>query len=300
MANATLDAILELIPDSFNGPDDDYLTARATMKPMHGHPIAGSSTLEILELGGVTASRLRAGAVAETAPVALFCHGGGFVSCPMSDYHFYAEHISRELGVQVVTPDYRLAPETRFPGALEDCVAVYGGLLAAGYAPSSLFLIGDSCGGALALCSLIAARQQGLPMPACFVGLTAWLDLTASSEAHRQAFRDPFITPGWLRRRAADYLGDVDPRTPLASPVYADCEGLPPLLLQHGARDITRDDGRRMAAVARAAGVEVILEIEPDMVHGFHGLLESIPECKAAWRRAAEFVAARTGGSDMD
>lgn len=283
--------IIESTPRDMNSPLDDYMVTRAKMKPLHGFPTRDSTIIIEKSYHGVRGDWLFAEEQANSDRVALFCHGGGFVSCTMEDYYFYAEIISQELGMKVVTPDYRLAPEAQYPSALDDCFDVYKGLLEEGVAAENICISGDSCGGGLAICTMLRARDAGLPLPACYVGFTPWCDLEASGDsAQNPTQRDPFITPGWLRRRSLDYLGNGDPKTPTASPVYADCTGLPPMLLQHGEIDITRDDGFRMASVARADGVNVSVETVEGMVHGFHGLVNQVPASREAWKRAKAFV----------
>lgn len=284
--------IIDAIPESFNAPDHDVATVRAVMAPMHGHPLREDTTATPAHLGDQASSWVEAAKVDDRGWHALFCHGGGFVSCRMDDYLFWAEFVSQYLNAKVLVPDYRLAPEHPYPAALDDCLSAWRAMLDAGIDPGKVFFTGDSCGGGLALATLLRARDEGLPLPACYLGLTGWYDLTLPGPSGIDpGGKDPFITPGWYRARARDYLGDIDPTEPYASPSYADCSGLPPMLLQVGEVDITRDSAVNMARKASADGVTVDLQICAGMVHGFHGLVGSgVEESVLAWEAAREFL----------
>jgi acetyl esterase/lipase len=223
----------------------------------------------------------------------MFFHGGGFVSCDLAAYLFYAEHIADAVGLPVLTVDYRLAPEHRFPAALDDCLAAYRGLLDLTHDPNRIVFVGDSCGGGLALSCLLGARAEGLPMPAGLVSLSGWIDLdTAGYGPGEPSTRDPFITEGFLKARAADYLGDHgDPHDVRASPARGPLEGLPPLLLQVGETDVCRRDAERASERAREAGVEVRLDVVRGGVHGVQGLVNlGVPEALAAWESVRRFT----------
>lgn len=283
--------ILAMMPDDFNIESDDVATVRAKMKPWHGHPIAEGSTVRYSDVGGMKMAWLRAGECDSSQRYALFCHGGGFVSCSADDYLFYAEYISRFLNCEVAIPDYRLAPEHPYPAALDDCFAAYQQLLTDGIAANSILVTGDSCGGGLAASTLLRARDAGIAMPACFLGLTAWFDLQLTDVDREAGRTEPMITPGWYLNRARDYLGNLDPTTPYASPAFGDCKGLPPMLLQVGSNDLCEGGARRFADNARAANVDAELAVAEGMVHGFHGLVSSdVPEAFAAWHAARKFV----------
>jgi acetyl esterase/lipase len=266
---------------------------RRKFEPVHGHPVAPDTSVEEGRMGGVAGSWLRRADARHARAAALFCHGGAFVSCDVQDYLFYGEIAARAFGVPVWLVDYRLAPEHRFPAALDDCFAAYRGLLEAGHAPARLVLVGDSCGAGLALASLYRAREAGLPMPGALVALSGWLDLDGSGYAPAyRGRRDPFQDPAWLRNRVRDYLGpDGEARDPLASPARGDPSGLPPLFLSVGEVDLHRQDAERFAERARGAGVEVAVDVAEGAVHGFQGLVNvGVPEAIAAWRRASAFV----------
>jgi len=289
-----LDAILAAVPADFADPAADWRAVRATMAPFHGQPCSAELRVEIRDCGGVPTGFHSLPGFADDACIALHCHGGAFVSCPLSVYHFYGEMIARALGMPVAMPDYRLAPEHLFPAAHEDCFRAYRGLLESGVDPARICVLGESCGGSLALGALLAANDAGLPMPACFVSVTGWFYLSVPGVPRG---RDPFLTPAWVRNRAREYTGGaLDPADPRISPARADLRGLPPLYLQVAEFDTMADGAIALAANAIHAGVEVTLESWPAMVHGWHGLANAgVPEAQAAWRAIRRYVDIRLG-----
>lgn len=284
-----LQAILQAVPGDFADPTADYRAVRAMMAPFHGHPPGPGAGRRRVTLGGVEAGWSEIEGVAEDAPVVLHCHGGAFVSCPLEDYWFYGEIIARQVGARVVIPDYRLAPEHPYPAAHDDCFAVYRGLLEDGVDPARICVMGESCGGSLALGLMLQARQQGLPQPACFVSVTGWFDLSMTGA---EALPDPFLHPQWVQNRARDYLGDaLALDDPAVSPAYADLHDLAPMYLQLGQFDSMRDGVLKLAAAGCRSGVAVTLESWPGMVHGWHGLINAgVPEAEAAWRSIADYI----------
>ena len=221
----------------------------------------------------------------------LYLHGGGFVSGSGANYLPLAAHLSAAARCAVLLPDYRLAPEHRFPAAIEDCTLAHEWMLANGpYGPAparTTFIAGDSAGGTLTLATLLALRDRCRPMPIGGMPLSACTDLTLASESIRSE-EDPICSARCMPIFAALYLGEADPRNPLASPVFGEYTGIPPLLLQVGEHEMLRDDSIRVAAKARADGVEVQLEVWPGMVHVFQ--IRELPESREAIERLAGFM----------
>ena len=223
----------------------------------------------------------------------LYLHGGGFVSGSGGNYLPLAADISTAAGCAVLLPDYRLAPEYPFPAAINDCVHAYTWMLACGpdgpTPAKATFIAGDSAGGSLTLATLLALRDRRLPLPVASMPLSACTDLTLSSPS-MQTEPDPICSARAMPFFAALYLGDTDPRHPLASPVFADFTGIPPLLIQVGEHEMLRDDSVRVAAKARAEGVDVTLEVWPGMVHVFQ--IRGLPESQEAIAHLADFMQA--------
>jgi acetyl esterase/lipase len=290
MPSPEYQAALESFPKGIAVPGDSYEDVRRKFAPAHGHDPGPDIAVEEARYGGVpgvwTAQKGEA-----TERVIFFVHGGAFVSCPAAAYTFYAAWFARGARARVFVVDYALAPETRFPKQLEQCAAAYRGLTRE-VDPSRIAFAGDSCGGGMALATLLRLRDAGARLPACLVSICGWFDLEASGEsATSPVGEDRFVHPVWIRERGRDYLGPQgDPRDPQASPVHADLHGLPPLFLQAGQIDIMRDDAARVAARAGRDGTAVTLEIWPGMVHGFQGMQGFCPEAAAAIASATEFV----------
>jgi monoterpene epsilon-lactone hydrolase len=283
--------MLALVPPDFADPGADYQAVRSMLGPFHGHPVPEHVAVEEAVLGGVRAAWYTDTREPPGAAVAFHCHGGGLVSCPLDDYHFYGAMLAGQLGLRVVMPDYRLAPEHPYPAAHQDCLAAYRALLESGQDPGRLVVMGDSCGGGLALSTLVAARVEGLALPAGYVSLSGWFDLSVARPVARGP--DPFLTAGWVRHRGRDYTaGRVSLSDPRVSPAYADLAGLPPLYLPVAQFDTVGDGVDRVAAAARRSGVDVTYESWPGAVHGWQGLVSvGVPEAVAAFGRTRAFVA---------
>jgi monoterpene epsilon-lactone hydrolase len=283
--------ILALVPPDFADPGADYREVRATMAPFHGHPVPAHVTVTETELGGVRGAWYDDDRHPRRDRVVFHCHGGALVSCPLDDYHFYGAMLAEQLEARVVMADYRLAPEHPFPAAHRDCAAAYRGLLAEGIDPARVVVSGDSCGGLLGLGSILAARDDGLALPACFVSISGWFDVAVSVENPGGA-RDPFLTAEWVRNRGRDYAaGQVALDDPRLSPASADLAGLPPLYLPVGQHDTLRPGTETLARAALRAGVAVTAESWPGMVHGWQGLVAAgVPEAAAAFVRLRAYL----------
>jgi acetyl esterase/lipase len=231
--------------------------------------------------------------------VVLYLHGGGYVMGSLNTHRQLAGWISKAAGARVLNVDYRLAPEHRYPAAVDDAVAAYEWLLSQGVAPSGIVVGGDSAGGGLTAATLLAIRNRRLPMPAGGVLLSPWSDLTGSSESlgTRGVLQPGGAGGTGLSDMAKQYVGSADPRDPLASPVYADLAGLPPLLIQVGTDEGLFDDSIRLDAAARTAAVEVEIEAYNGQGHVFQALAWSVPEAKQAIVRIGEWVRAHTAQS---
>jgi acetyl esterase/lipase len=225
----------------------------------------------------------------------LYLHGGGFVAGSGGFYLTLAAHLSAATGCAVLLPDYRLAPEHRFPAGLEDCVRAHQWLTEHGPAgparARATFIAGDSAGGNLTLATLLALRDRGHVLPAAAIALSATTDLTLASESLRTV-DDPIISARTMPVFREHYLGAADAQNPLVSPVFGDYRGLPPLLIQAGEHEMLLDDSIRVAAKARADGIPVKLEVWPGMFHVFQSHEPLLPEGREAIEHIATFIRA--------
>lgn len=197
----------------------------------------------------------------------LYLHGGGYFGCSAKTHRAITVSFAR-LGFRVYAPNYRLAPENPFPAAVDDAVAVYRGLLGAGHLPQQIVVSGESAGGGLALSLLLTLRAKGILLPAAAALFSPWTDLAATGESIvKNTDRCAMFEGAKIASTAKLYLGETDPRDPIASPLYADLRGLPPLLIHVGADEVLLDDSTRLAERAQAAGIPVELKIWPVVPH---------------------------------
>lgn len=298
MASREYEALIGMLREPLVAPGASLEVARANLEAVHGHPVADDTRVTWSDCGGVRCAWIDTPQTRASDRVLMLCHGGAFIAAGGDGYLFYAEMLAAPFDARVLLVDYRLAPEHPFPAARDDCADAYRGLLAQGVLPAQVGFVGDSCGGGLAVSALLALRDSGVPLPAAGVSLGGWFDLEAAGESARSPLgADPFAHAEFVRARGRDYVGaDGDLRDPRVSPIHADLGGLPALLLQVGQIDLTRDDALRLAASAGRAGVEVQLEVVPEMIHGFQGLASAgIPEAVTALARAGAFFRARVG-----
>lgn len=226
--------------------------------------------------------------------VILHLHGGGYMMGSPRTHRGMAATLARVAHARVVVPDYRLAPEHAFPAALEDALAWYRHLLDDGVDPAAMAVTGDSAGGGLAVSLLIAARDEGLPLPACYVGMSPWTDLAGTGESMvTMAARDPWLRADMVPPAARAYAGEHALDHPGVSPLYADLTGLPPMLVHSGTEEILFDDGRRLVERARAAGVTADLGVFEGMWHVFQAF-PGLPESRRALREIGAFIRRHT------
>ena len=291
MADSQLDAVIDLLRTSPLDMGGDPHTMRVVFDEMIGsHPVPEDVRTIAVELGGVGAIEVTAGG-GEPSGAELFFHGGGYALGSAAAGVNLAADIARRSGATVSTVDYRLAPEHPFPAAVDDALAAYRGLLDRGIPAEAIAVSGESAGGGLALALLIAIKEAGLPQPAAAAVLSPWADLTQSGRSYQtKAALDPALTREALATRADDYLADADPRSRLASPLFADLRGLPPLLIQAGTHEILLDDAVRLAAKAADDDVAVTLQTFPGAPHVFQGFSAVLAEGARALVEVGTFI----------
>ncbi|MCU0311084.1 MAG: alpha/beta hydrolase [Acidimicrobiales bacterium] len=281
-------------------PDETVPEQRARIDAaMAQIPLAGGVTAREVTVGGVPAVECRPDDLDPiVAPVVLYLHGGGFRIASALAYRAYSSHLAAVIGARVVTVDYRLAPEHTYPAALDDTIAAYRALLDDGVAPGRLVVAGDSAGGGLAASLVLRARAEHLPAPAGVVCSSPWVDLTVTASSYVSNADTDRLFSGESATVAADmYLAGHDAEDPLASPVFGDWTGAPPMLVQVGDVEVLLDDALRLAARASAVGVDVDLHVEPEMPHIWPMSYPAFPEAVAAVEEIAEFVRRVTGAT---
>jgi acetyl esterase/lipase len=253
-------------------------------------PLAEGTVSEPFVRSGVAGIECRPVDVADDAPIVLYFHGGGFRIASALAYRSYGSHLAAVLGARVLLVEYRLAPEHKFPKAVDDCFAVWESLLAEGIDTGRIVIAGDSAGGGLAASVTMHALADGV-LPAGVICCSPWVDLTITADTYdTNAESDKLFSRTSAEEAAPAYLGGADPMNPIASPLFGDWDGAPPLLILVGDAEVLLDDSRKLAEVAKAAGVDVTLSIYPEMPHIWTMSYPAFPEAVEGVTEMAEFV----------
>jgi acetyl esterase/lipase len=225
-----------------------------------------------------------------TSPRVLFhIHGGGFVLPLYNPLRFTTAYLARLMRMRALLVDYRLAPEHPFPAALEDCLQAYRWLINdAGVSPQQVVFSGESAGGNLVVTTLLAIRAAGLPLPCGAVSICPAFDFEFGGTFLKQ--NDPMCEPDFVMRQLTAYRGNADPHDPLLSPLYADLQGLPPILVQVGGAELFHSAAEDFADKAEKAGVQVSLSVWPGMWHFWHLFIPWLPEASQAMLEIRDFV----------
>jgi len=228
--------------------------------------------------------------------VVLYLHGGGYVVQSPRTHLRLASHIAVESNCHVLSVDYRLAPEHPHPAPVTDALTAYRHLLDSGFAPQCITISGDSAGGGLSVATMVAARDAGMPQPTAGVLLSPWVDLEGTGESmDSNAVHDLMVGRGALAIMANLFVGNGGKRDPLAAPLYAELRDIAPLYIQVGGHETLLDDSTRLAARAARAGVEVRLDVFPEMQHVFQAFVGQMPEATEAVGRIGAFLRSRWG-----
>ncbi len=297
MSQAQLDQVIEDVVATFSswGPDTTLDEMRAGWDGIFADvvPSVGASS-EAVDAGGVKAEWITAPGAAPDR-VILYLHGGGYVLGSIDSHRDLCERYSRAASARVLALDYRLAPENPFPAAVDDATAAYRWLLDQGIAPAHIAIAGDSAGGGLTFATLVALRDAGTPLPACATPISPWVDLEATGDSMAlRADVDPMVQKEMIQQMGHTYTAGGDLRNPLAAPLHADLSGLPPLLIHVGSRETLHDDAARMAEKARAAGVDVELDVWDGQIHVWHVFASRLDEGEEAIQQLGAFVRKHT------
>ena len=273
-------------------PPADIVEQRSRIdEAMAQLPLAEGTVAEPFVRSGVPGIECRPVDVAEDAPILLYFHGGGFRIASALAYRSYGSHLAAVLGARVLLVEYRLAPENKFPKAVDDCFAVWESLLAEGIDTGRIVIAGDSAGGGLAASVTMHALADGV-LPAGVICCSPWVDLTITADTYdTNAESDKLFSRTSAEEAAPAYLGGADPVNPIASPLFGDWDGAPPLLILVGEAEVLLDDSRKLADVAKAAEVDVTLSVYPEMPHIWTMSYPAFPEAVEGVTEMAEFVA---------
>jgi epsilon-lactone hydrolase len=293
---ALIDAFMDQRKASAGQAPPPLAEWRATFAPAgQPHPVPDDVLVTDVTAGEVPAHWLAAPA-ADAGRVLLFLHGGGFELGSVRSDGELAARLGRASGMRVLFPEYRLAPEHPFPAAVDDVLAAWRWLRTdQALGASTIAVAGDSAGGGLAVALLVALRDAGEALPAAAVLMSPTVDLTSSGDSMTErADQDPVSTPAMLRKFASEYLAGADPKSPLASPLFASLAGLPPLLVLAGTADVLLSDAERLSAAAAQAGVDVTLRVGEGLPHVYPIMLGT-PEAAEATGQIGQFLRDRVG-----
>ncbi len=227
----------------------------------------------------------------KTDGVVLYFHGGGYAVCSIDTHTKMCSIMARESGTKFLLVDYRLAPENVYPACLDDALSAYQWLLNNGYPADKILIGGDSAGGGLTVSAILAARERGLPLPKAAFCLSPWLDLTSSGTSYQtNRGKEAYIDYESIRRWSEFYAKKELHEMPFVSPLFGDLKGLPPMLLQVGNTEILQSDSENFAEKAKKAGVDITLEVWPNMIHVWQMWTGILPEANQAIVRIGEFV----------
>jgi monoterpene epsilon-lactone hydrolase len=253
-------------------------------------PLAEGTTATEVDANGVH-SILCARDGSDDAALIVYFHGGGFRIASALSYRAFGTHLAKAAKARVLVVDYRLAPENPFPAAVEDTVSAYQWVLDQGTPASKVVIAGDSAGGGLTASLLLAARDRGMPLPAGAACLSPWVDLTNSAFTYEsRSGADKLFSKTSADEARSLYLGDHDPKDPLASPIFGAWSDMPPLLILVGDAEVLLDDAAQLASVAAAAGVDVEHHVYPEMPHVWPISYPAYPEAVDAVMQVAEFT----------
>src|ERR1700724_1658721 len=291
-----LDAILR--QSAFPFGSDVSEQRRLLAEFASAQPLPPGVPVTAAALGGVPTAEITIDGI-EPRHVVLYFHGGVYVIGDAFQAADLASQVGRRTRAQVISVDYRLAPEHPYPAAGDDALAAYEALLEGGTAPSDIALAGESAGGGLAVATLVNARDHGLPLPAAAFVMSPYADLTlAGTTMETRSEVDPLLSREALQARVPDYTAGHDAALRLISPVFADLSGLPPLIIQAGSHEVLLDDAVRLARQAATADVEVTLEITPGVPHVFQTFYPILDEAPAALDRAGQLLSAHLASAE--
>lgn len=245
-------------------------------------PLPDNTKFKRILAGNVYAEWITCGDV-DTDKIFMFIHGGGYYRGSIAATRATVARISAEAKVRCLSIEYRLAPEHPFPAAVDDTYTAYNWLLKEGINPKNIIVSGQSAGGGLCLALLLKIKENNGFQPKGAVAISPWTDLSQSGKTMiTNANIDPVISKQYLDRMANLYLSKTPNISPLASPLYGDLSGLPPLLVQVGSAETMLDDSKRFVERAKEAKVDVQIEVWEDMFHGWHGSAHILKEAEEA------------------
>ena len=273
------------------GAEIDLIRRRMGSDPSKVKTLPETIESFVVEIAGLKIERISSKSSTRTRAL-LYFHGGGYVLGASPGHRDLAAALAEMADLAVYLVDYRLAPEHPFPAAVDDALQAYQWLLEQGFESSQIILGGDSAGGGLAVSTLLNLKNLGLAAPAAAMLLSPWLDLSlsgASVETNEHA--DVVLSKSVLVAWADHYLQGRDALSPLASPIYGDLVGLPPVLVHVGSTEILRSDSEDLVDRIIEHDGSAVLKVWDDLPHVFQVLSGRLPEAKASLKLLADYCA---------
>ena len=219
----------------------------------------------------------------------LYCHGGGYSTGSRVYARTLTTKLAMSTSMDVLSFDYRLAPEHPYPAATEDAMKVWNYLMLLGYGARDVILAGDSAGGNLALSLALQLKAQKRLLPRGLILMSPWTDLTASGQSHEtKAAIDPVLNAGYLAEMTGNYAAEEKLNDPFISPLFGDYEGFPPVYIQVGENEVLLDDSVMLYRKLLHANVSVRLDRFPGMWHVFQ--MSPFKTAYEAMDKNAEFI----------
>ena len=227
-----------------------------------------------------------------SSQILFHIHGGGFVFPLYDPERYTTAYLARILGVRAFLVNYRLAPENPFPAAIEDCVKAYHWMIdKENISPEDVIFTGESAGGNLVITTILALRNAGEQLPAGVISICPVMDFEGRGSFYTR--NDPMVDAEFVMTQLHAYQGKTDPRNPNLSPLYAELNGFPPILIQVGEDEILRSGSEAFTELAKRSGVNVTLHIWPGMWHFWHLFVPILPEAREAMEEINQFVKSR-------
>lgn len=246
-------------------------------------------SIEEIKIADMEAEWIRVNRAHMKKYMILYCHGGGYMTGSKEYARTITSKLAESTSMDVLSFNYRLAPENPFPAAVDDVLKIWNYLMLLGYGARDIIVAGDSAGGNLALTLVIQLKQMERLLPRGLILMSPWTDLTSSGKSHiKKAEVDPILSESYLNQAISVYVEDTAKKNPLVSPLFTNFSGFPPTYIQVGENEILLDDSKRLYDKMAAVNVSVHLDVYPNMWHVFQ--MSPFKTAYDAMEKNAEFI----------
>ena len=296
MENPRMDPLMRALKALHSAGSPDAMTPEELEHQRRNQELLGRLTApmagmdyEEFSIGTMPAAWTRLKAPHGNRRVILYCHGGGYTSGNLGYSRVLSSKLAHVTGYDVLSFEYRLAPEHPYPAAVEDALRAWDYLMYLGYGAENVTAAGDSAGGNLALVLCTRLKAAGRRLPRALLLMSPWTDMTMSGASYRErAESDPMLTAEYIEAVRSAYAGGQDYRSPGLSPLLGDLRGFPPALIQVGDHEILYSDSAALQEALHRAQVPCRLEVSEGMWHVFQ--MFPVKKAAAAMESAARFL----------